>query len=189
MNELAIEHGSEKQASLLLERTWASTSLPIDPLQIASQLAIKVELESLEDGVLAAAVQSINGAAMIYINQDFSALYQRYGCALEIGALTYYWDSVPLDQRHDFTHVGRIFDFQVDPVQDLSNFDPFVDYELHRFAQALLMPRQQLEPMIDQKEAELNRTFSVPIFEAGQRIVEVVGSSSLFDEESNRRFE
>jgi Zn-dependent peptidase ImmA (M78 family) len=129
---------AERAAEGLLMFAWADSSgeirLPVDPVQIATNLGIQVFEAPLEENISGSLVKNAGQDAVILLNRTDSHYRQRFTCAHEIG--------------HFHDHTARADDETYAYVEHRSPLsatgsDPD-EVRANRFAAALLMPEQQV---------------------------------------------
>lgn len=129
----------EREAQQLLETVWAGRTVPVDPIQIAQQLGIKVFTAGLEQGVAGMLVKRPGEDPEIYVNGHDSVNRQRFTVAHELGHYVKHiaageddWEHI--DYRDALTSKGT------DPDEIFAN----------QFAASLLMPRAEIVRLKDQ---------------------------------------
>ncbi len=123
----------ERDAEELLEVVWAGRPLPVDPIQIAEQLGIKIFTAGLKPEVSGMLIKEPGKDPEIYINGTDSMSRQRFTCAHELGhyvkrVATGAAEWATIDYRGPLTSDGT------DPDEIYAN----------QFAASLLMPKQEL---------------------------------------------
>jgi predicted transcriptional regulator len=124
----------EREAQQLLSTAWDGRPLPVDPIQIAQQLGIKVSTAGLDEGVAGMLRKRPGFDPEIFINGHDSLNRQRFTVAHELGhyvkriaAREDEWEHV--DYRDTLASAGT------DPDEVFAN----------RFAAGLLMPKAEIE--------------------------------------------
>ena len=124
----------ERDAEELIATVWHQRPLPIDPIQIAEQLGIKVFTAGLEPNISGMLIKEPGKDPEIYINSSDSTSRRRFTCAHELGHYvkrvatgTAEWATI--DYRGPLTSEGT------DPDEIYAN----------QFASSLLMPRKEVE--------------------------------------------
>jgi Zn-dependent peptidase ImmA (M78 family) len=124
---------AEREAQQLLSTVWAHRPVPVDPIQIAQQLGIKVFTAGLEGGVAGMLVKRPGQDPEIYINGHDSTNRQRFTAAHELGHYVKHiaageddWEHI--DYRNALAAQGT------DPDEIFAN----------QFAASLLMPRDEI---------------------------------------------
>jgi Zn-dependent peptidase ImmA (M78 family) len=130
---------AEREAQQLLSTVWAGRSVPVDPIQIAQQLGIKVFTVGLEQGVAGMFVKRSGQDPEIYINGHDSTNRRRFTAAHELGHYVKHiaageedWEHV--DYRDALTSRGT------DPEEIFAN----------QFAASLLMPKEEIVRLKDE---------------------------------------
>jgi Zn-dependent peptidase ImmA (M78 family) len=124
----------ELEAEQLLSTVWSGRSLPVDPIQIAQKLGIKVFTAGLDEGVAGMLVKRPGRDPEIYINGKDSLSRQRFTAAHELWHYVKHiatgeddWEHV--DYRDALTSKGT------DPDEIFAN----------QFAASLLMPKDEIQ--------------------------------------------
>lgn len=143
----------ERDAEQLLSTAWAhghSVPIPVDPIEIARRLGIKVFTAGLEPGVSGMLIKRVGSDPEIYVNAQDSYNRQRFTCAHEIGHFMQRtaagqdsWSFV--DRRSPITSMG------VDPSEVYAN----------QFAAALLMPAAIVRSIVPASPVQLAQQFQV----------------------------
>lgn len=124
----------EHDAEELLDTIWDDRPLPVDPIQIAQQLGIKVYKSALEEGVSGMLIKEPAKDPEIYINDADSINRQRFTCAHELGHYVKRVASgadewATIDYRNPLSSEGT------DPDERYAN----------QFAASLLMPKDEVK--------------------------------------------
>jgi Zn-dependent peptidase ImmA (M78 family) len=124
----------EAEARQLLETAWAGRPVPVDPIEIARQLGIKVFTAGLEDGVAGMLVKRPARDPEMYINAADSLNRQRFTVAHELG---HYVEHIAAGED-DWEHV----DYRDALSSKGTNASEIF---ANQFAANLLMPRAEVE--------------------------------------------
>jgi Zn-dependent peptidase ImmA (M78 family) len=124
----------ERDAEQLLETIWDGKRLPVDPIQIARKLGVKVYTAGLDEGISGMLIKQLGEDPEIYVNSGDSRNRQRFTCAHELGHYVKHiaageeeWEHI--DYRDALTEEGT------DPDEIYAN----------KFAASLLMPRDEVK--------------------------------------------
>ncbi len=123
----------EREAQQLLSTAWGSRPLPVDPIQIAQQLGIKVYTAGLDDGVAGMFRKRPGHDPEIFINGGDSLNRQRFTAAHELG---HYVKHVAAG-GDDWEHV----DFRDALASNGTNPE---EVFANQFAASLLMPKEEI---------------------------------------------
>jgi Zn-dependent peptidase ImmA (M78 family) len=124
----------EREAQQLLDTAWQGRSVPVDPIQIAQQLGIKVFTAGLDEGIAGMLRKRAGHDPEIFINSADSLNRQRFTAAHELG---HYIQHVATGEA-EWEHVdyrGALAAEGTDPDEIFAN----------QFAAGLLMPRAEIE--------------------------------------------
>jgi Zn-dependent peptidase ImmA (M78 family) len=129
-----VSGNAERDAEELLNTVWDGRPLPVDPIEIAQQLGIKVYKSALDTGISGMLIKEPGKDPEIYLNSTDSINRQRFTCAHEIGhyikrVATGEDEWATIDYRNPLSSEGS------DPDERYAN----------RFAASLLMPRKEVE--------------------------------------------
>jgi Zn-dependent peptidase ImmA (M78 family) len=124
----------ERDAEELLDTVWDGRPLPVDPIEIAQQLGVRVYKLGLDEGVSGMLIKEPGRDPEIYVNSGDSINRQRFTSAHELGhyvkrvvAGADEWAAI--DYRSPLSSEGS------DPDEVYAN----------RFAASLLMPRREVQ--------------------------------------------
>jgi Zn-dependent peptidase ImmA (M78 family) len=124
----------EREAQQILSNAWDGRPLPVDPIQIAQQLGIKVYTAGLDEGVAGMLRKRPGLDPEIFLNGRDSLNRQRFTAAHELG---HYVKHVAAGED-DWEHVDRrdaLASEGTDPDEVFAN----------KFAAGLLMPKAEIE--------------------------------------------
>lgn len=160
----------EKDARAMLEQYWGigiHIPVPVDPIFMARELGLAVQVVALEPGVGGMLVNQPGKQPTIYLSADDHRNRQRFTCAHELG--------------HWMKRLGRANDWAfVDRRDQLSGrgTDPSERYA-NGFAAALLMPAELVQSLSRHMTAErMARHFNVSPQAMGVRLT-TLGLSPL----------
>jgi len=124
----------ERDAEELLTTVWEGKPLPVDPIQIAQQLGVKVYKAELDEGVSGMLIKEPAKDPEIYVNSADSINRQRFTAAHELGhyikrVSTGAEEWATIDYRNPLSSEGS------DPDEVYAN----------RFAASLLMPKDEVK--------------------------------------------
>jgi predicted transcriptional regulator len=134
----------ERAAEELLETIWAPDTwpeipIPVNPIEIADSLDVKVYFAGLDEGVSGMLVKRVGRDAEIYINGGDSRNRQRFTCAHELG---HYVKRMAIDGDGEWGFVDRRSALA-------SQGTDRDEIYANRFAASLLMPKQTVLDMHD----------------------------------------
>ncbi len=136
----ATQLDPEHEAQQLLSTAWRGRSVPVDPIQIAQQLGIKVYTAGLDEGVAGMLRKRPGHDPEVFINGSDSLNRQRFTVAHELGHYVKHvaagqdeWEHV--DYRDALTSEGT------DPEERFAN----------KFAASLLMPKDEIQRLKREK--------------------------------------
>lgn len=153
----AVGNDPERDARELLTTVWARDGwdipLPVDPVEIAERLGIRVYTTGLKEGLSGMLLKQPGSDPEIYLNGNDSRRRRRFTCAHELGH--YYRRSASGDDRWECID-------RRDPLASLGT-NPEEIYA-NQFAANLLMPREQVVALAqDYSPATLAYKFDVSV--------------------------
>ncbi len=155
-------YNAHADAERLLRQVWQDETggipIPVDPIQIARRLGIKVFESYLDEDVSGLLVKEVGRDPSIVLNAADSANRKRFTCAHEVGHFLRHGEDEYqyVDKRDAFASAG------IGPEEMFAN----------SFAAALLMPAAHVERLNDQgyKDYEMAVTFQVSREAMGHRL-------------------
>jgi len=130
----AVQLDPEREAQQILGTAWDGRPLPVDPIQIARELGIKVYTAGLSEGVAGMLRKRPQLDPEIFVNGNDSLNRQRFTVAHELG---HYVKHVAAGEEH-WEHV----DYRNALSGDGTDSDEIF---ANKFAAGLLMPKDAVE--------------------------------------------
>jgi Zn-dependent peptidase ImmA (M78 family) len=124
-----IRDKARTDAEKILNASWTSGTLPVDPITIARSLGVSVFSSELGEDIWGMLVGSESGAD-IYLDRDQSTKRYRFSCAHEIGHF--------IDRADELREGGSILDYRSDDSRGRAD-----EIYANEFAGALLMPEKE----------------------------------------------
>jgi len=130
----------EREARQILSTAWEGRPLPVDPIQIAQQLGIKVYTAGLDEGVAGMLRKRPGLDPEIFLNGSDSLNRQRFTAAHELGHYVTHATAGEEDWEH-VDYRGALASEGTDPDEVFAN----------KFAAGLLMPKEEIERLKSEK--------------------------------------
>jgi Zn-dependent peptidase ImmA (M78 family) len=137
-----IRARAEQDAWTVIEQSWDSSELPINPIAIAKKMGIEVYEANLPGNVSGLLKKEIGGSPEIYLDREDHVRRRRFTCAHELGHFIQRQSEASLafvDRRDGVSSEG-------------TNDD---EIYANAFAAALLMPKPSLRMLLNSGFSEL----------------------------------